>query len=70
MKYLEWLKAYDKSHITHPSRQDVWDGAWNYQQSKIDKAVFLLKLLDATAKSKNFKISSLEINEVIQELLK
>lgn len=36
MTYLEWLKAYDKSYITHPSRQDVWDGAWDYQQDKID----------------------------------
>ena len=37
MTYLEWLKTYDKSHITHPSRQDVWDAAWNHQQEKLDK---------------------------------
>lgn len=43
MTYLEWLKEYDKSHITHPTRQDVWDGAWNYQQAKIDAVIKALE---------------------------
>ena len=42
MTYLEWLKEYDKSHITHPTRQDVWDGAWNYQQAKIDEILSIV----------------------------
>lgn len=61
MTYLEWLKTYDKSHITHPSRQDVWDAAWNYQQAKIDAAI----------EYSNTASSSLDLDiDKIKEILK
>lgn len=43
MTYIEWLIAYDKTHVTHPSRQDVWDGAWNFQQAKINAVIKALE---------------------------
>lgn len=35
-EYIEWLKDYDKSHITHPSRQDCFEAGQQSQQAKID----------------------------------
>ena len=57
MKYIEWLKDYDKSHITHPSRQDVWDGAWDYQQDRIDAVK--KQLLDMQKKLESIKIDDI-----------
>lgn len=69
MTFEEWFKQTSEFSYIGPEAEEA-ERAWNYQQAKIDKAIFLLKLLDATAKSENFKISSQEVNEVIQELLK
>lgn len=67
MTYLEWLKEYDKSHITHPSRQDVWDGAWNYQQAKIDAVI---KALEDNSQYLEGNEPALILMDDIKELLK